>query len=320
MQISVVIPNYNGEELLKKNLSKVVGVLSAAGKQTKHRLELIIIDDSSTDKSVAFLTSCIDSLGSNGLSIKLITNEKNLGFSPTINKAVKKAHGEIIYLLNSDVLPEKDFLEPLLTHFTDTNVFAVGSMDKSVEDGDVVLRGRGIGKWQRGFFVHQRGEVDKTNTLWVNGGSGAYRRATWEKLGGFCELYKPYYYEDIDLSYRAQKAGYKVTFEPKSIVIHEHDIGAIKKTQTERKIKQIAYRNQFLFVWINITDIGFLFEHFVWLPYHFLKSFMQNDMSFLSGFFAAVVLLPQVMMQRIRLKKYHTISDRKIFSGYLHEK
>ena len=48
-------------------------------------------------------------------------------------------------------MPEKDFLKPLMEHFNDESVFAVGCMDKSIENGKTVLRGRGIGKWKKGF-------------------------------------------------------------------------------------------------------------------------------------------------------------------------
>ena len=77
--------------------------------------------------------------------IKVLLSEKNLGFSPTVNKGVKAASGEIIILLNTDIYPEKGFLKPLLAHFKDEKVFAVGCLDKSIEGEKTVLRGRGLG-------------------------------------------------------------------------------------------------------------------------------------------------------------------------------
>jgi len=100
-------------------------------------------------------------------------------------------------------------------------------MDESIEHGKVVLRGRGIGKWQRGFLTHSLGDLNKTDTLWVSCGSGAFRASIYRKIGGLNNIYNPFYWEDIDLSYKAQKAGFKVIFEPKSKVIHEHSKGAI---------------------------------------------------------------------------------------------
>lgn len=299
MKISIIIPNYNGEELLKKNLPKVLDAVGDA--------EIIVVDDASTDGS-------LDVLDSFKSKIKIIKNEKNLGFSSTVNRGVKAAEGDIVILLNTDVIPEREFLIPLLTHFNDEGIFAVGCMDKSIEDGKVVLRGRGVGRWERGFLVHSRGEVDKTNTLWVNGGSGAFRKSIWKKLGGFDELYNPFYWEDIDLSYRAIKSGFKVLFEPKSIVIHEHEKGAIKNKFSSSEVKAIAYRNQFIFVWKNTTDLNLQFLHFFWLPYHFIKVLIEGDMAFFKGFFSAFLLLPKIIISSFNSQRLFLKKDSEIFN------
>ena len=294
MKISIIIPNYNGEELLKKNLPKVISVVGDS--------EIIIVDDASVDGSFAVLASFKE-------NIKVIKNEKNLGFSSTVNRGVREAKGEIIILLNTDVVPEKDFLKPLLEHFQDEKIFAVGCMDKSIEDSKIVLRGRGVGQWKRGFLVHSRGEVNKTNTLWVGGGSGAFRKSIWDKLGGFDKLYNPFYWEDIDLSYRALKSGYKILFEPKSVVTHEHEKGAIKSTYSNFKVKTLAYRNQFIFVWKNATDFDLQFAHLFWLPYHFLKALARFDLSFFKGFFMAFFLLPKIISSSLESQKLFVKKD-----------
>jgi len=174
MKISIIIPNYNGEELLKKNLPKV---LAASG-----NAEIVVVDDCSSDNSIEILKE---------FPVGVIRNEKNLGFSSTVNRGVKEAKGEVIILLNTDVAPQKDFIDFLTPHFNDEKVFAVGCMDKSIEGEKTILRGRGIGTWKKGFLIHSKGEVDKISTLWVGGGSGAFRKSIWEKLGGFCPLYNP---------------------------------------------------------------------------------------------------------------------------------
>lgn len=302
MSISVIIPNYNGQDLLKKNLPKVLATLGD--------MELIVVDDASVDSSLKLLDSFKD-------KIKIIKNEKNLGFSSTVNRGVKEAKGEIIILLNTDVVPEKGFLIPLLSHFKDESIFAVGCMDKSVENGKIILRGRGIGSWKRGFLVHSRGEVDKKDTLWVAGGSGAFRKSTWEKLGGFNEMYSPFYWEDIDLSYRALKCGYKIMFEPKSIVVHEHEEGAIKSTYSNSKIKTVAYRNQFIFVWKNVSDLDLILSHFFWLPYHFIKAFVGGDISFFKGFFSAFVLLSEIIKYRLEDQEQFKRKDEQVVAAFI---
>jgi GT2 family glycosyltransferase len=302
MKISIVIPNYNGEYLLKKNLEKVFKEVNTyeGGKG-----EIIVVDDGSMDGSVSEI------LKHKTENLKLIENKKNLGFAPTVNKGVKAATGEIVILLNTDVYPEDGFLEPLLKHFSDEKVFAVGCLDRSVESGGIILRGRGLGEWKRGFLVHRRGEVDKTNTLWVSGGSGAFRKIIWDRLGGLNELYAPFYWEDIDLSYRALKSGYKVLFEPRSIVVHEHEKGAIKSKYSVFKIKKIAYRNQFIFVWGN-ADLNIIFSHILWLPYYFVKAVVNSDWPFFLGFLKALLLIPKLLKFRFMAQKLFVKKDAEV--------
>lgn len=314
--ISVVIPNYNGEALLRSNLPKVIEVLKAFAEKHHQIVELVIVDDGSKDASKDVLQQ-YEQQGDDGeVKCKVLYNQKNLGFAPTVNRGVMEASSDIVYLLNSDVLPEKDFLDALLPHFQDDTVFAVGSMDKSVEGDGTVLRGRGLGSWKRGFLMHTRGEVDKTNTLWVSGGSGAFRKSIFEKLGELTELMSPFYWEDIDLSYRALKSGYTILFEPKSVVLHEHEKGAIKTAATTKKVQTIAYRNQFYFVWLNISDTRFILAHLLWLPVHLLQAVLRGDEAFLHGFGQAVVHLSSVRSRRERVQKYWKRTDKEVLNQF----
>lgn len=309
MKVSIITPNYNGEALLKKNLPRIIEAAHFWEKEANGKAEIIVVDDGSEDGSKEFVRSKIP-------QVRLIENEKNLGFSSTVNRGVKESSGEIVVLLNTDVAPEKGFLTPLLRHFADEEVFAVGCLDKSIESGKIVLRGRGVGKWQRGFLVHSRGEVNKTNTLWVSGGSGAFRRSVWEKLGGFNEFYNPFYWEDIDLSYRALKSGYKLVFEPKSVVVHKHEEGIIKRKYSPFQIKTIAYRNQFIFVWENATDLILQFLHILWLPYYLLKAFLNRDWAFFLGFVKAFIILPKIIQSSFQAQKHFVKKDREVVSGF----
>ena len=311
MNLSIVIPNYNGQEILKKNLPKVFEALNVYKNGKK---EIVVTDDYSVDNSINVLEDLKTKMESSypNIIFKLIKNDKNLGFSSNIKIGVKNTKGDILILLNTDVIPQKDFLEPLLKHFSDPNIFAIGCLDRSIENEKIVLRGRGVGFWKRGFLVHSRGEVDKTDTLWVNGGSGAFRKDIWEKLGGFDSLYDPFYWEDVDLSYRALKSGYKILFEPKSIVIHEHEKGIIKKKFSSSQVKGIAYKNQFIFVWKNTTDLDLQFLHLFWLPYYFIKAFLGRDLAFFKGFFNAFILLPKIIKCSFEGEKLFVKSDKEV--------
>lgn len=273
MNISIVIPNRNGARLLAKNLPSVL--IAAKG------AEVIVVDDASTDSSVELVKNEFP-------SVRIVTKTRHEGFASTVNTGVRQARGDIAVLLNTDVRPQKDFLAPLLKHFDDPTVFAVGCMDKSVENGETILRGRGEAKWEKGFFIHWRGEVNKATTAWVAGGSGAFRKSIWEKLGGMDTRFNPFYWEDIDLSYRAVKAGYRTLFEPASVVIHEHETGAIKREYTRWQVSVIAYRNQFLFIWKHIPGPNVLVAHAVWTPIRLLQATVRGDFSMIVGYLLAI--------------------------------
>jgi len=283
LTVTFVIPNWNGKTLLEQH---ILSVIAASGNS-----EIIVVDDGSIDDSVAFLKHHYP-------KIKIIEKKNHEGYASTVNAGVLIAQGDIVVLLNTDIEPEKYFLKPLLSHFSDPNVFAVGCMDKSMENGKVVLRGRGIGRWDKGFYIHKRGEVDKTDTTWVSGGSGAFRRSMWNELGGMDEIFDPFYWEDIDLSYRATKKGYEVIFEPKSIVRHYHEEGNIKKEFTKEEIERIAFRNQYIFVWKHASGLQFLL-HLLWNPLRLLKDMRSADKSMLRGFVLALPLFPSILLKRI---------------------
>jgi GT2 family glycosyltransferase len=304
MDISVIVPNYNGKNLLKDNLEKVYREVSS---YKSGKTEIIVVDDGSLDKSLDFLNE----FAKTHSNCKVIVNKKNLGFAPSVNKGVEAASGEIVVLLNTDVYPEAGFLEPLLKHFSNEKVFAVGCLDRSIESNGIILRGRGLGEWKRGFLVHRRGEVNKTNTLWVSGGSSAFRKTIWEDLGGMNELYAPFYWEDIDLSYRALKSGYEIAFEPKSVVVHEHEKGAIKSKYSDFKIKTIAYRNQFIFVWEN-ADLSLIYSQILWLPYYFVKALLASDWQFFLGLINAILLIPGILKLRHKAQKLFVKEDQEV--------
>ncbi len=297
LTVSIIIPNWNGAKLLAQHLPKV---LDAVGD-----CEVIVVDDHSTDDSVTLLHRTFP-------SIRTIVKESNSGFAQSVNVGVTHAKGEIVVLLNSDVVPQKGFLKPLLSHFSDPAVFAVGCLEKNPEKEGVVLRGRGVAHWRRGLYVHSRGQTDKNDTAWASGGSSAFRKALWERFGGMDELYNPFYWEDIDLSYRAMKAGFRVIFEPRAVVWHYHQKGAIQTQFAKERIERIAFRNQFIFTWKNLTDLDIWFSHVVWTPVRIVQQLLRGKTSLLIGWCMAVGKIPRVLEKRKRVGSLWKKKDRDI--------
>ena len=280
-KVSVIIPNYNGEELLSHNLPNVIKFCKAC--------EIIIVDDASSDGSVKLIKKSYR-------DIKLIKNSRNLGFARSINIGVESASGDLVLLLNSDVSPREDFLDYALKQFKDKKLFAVALADFSHENGKIIKRGRGGAVFEKGFVNHFKLPSEFGETLWVSGGSGLFDKEKFKALGGFDPIYAPFYWEDIDLSFRAWQMGWRCIFEPKSQVDHFHEKGAIKFFSSNFFVKTVSYKNQFLFVWKNIDDYLLTLKHLLWQPYHFAKALLTFDLPFFTGFLWAIVKIPNLII------------------------
>lgn len=263
--VSVVIPNYNGRHLLKKYLPSVIKACPQA--------EIIVVDDASTDDSVKFLKT-------NYPQVKIVKNKTNQRFALSCNRGVKAAKGDIIILLNSDVAPKKNFLKPLIKHFNNPQVFAVGCLEIQIVNDKREISGKNQCWFKRGFLIHSSAKIislkKTTENCWASGGAMVFDRQKYLQLGGMDPLYKPAYWEDIDLSWRAREQhGWQVLFEPKSQVYHNHETTNIS-VFGQKKMELMAMRNQILFVWKNIRGRRLL-EHFLWLPYHIVVTAIKTQ-------------------------------------------
>lgn len=298
LSVSIVVPNWNGRELLARNLPFVI----AASDEN----EIIVSDDASTDGSVQFLKK-------NYPRIRVTESDHQQGFAGNVNRGVAAARGDIVVLLNTDVRPRPGFLKAMLSDFSDPDVAAVGCLERSHDKGGIVLRGRGVARWEKGYFIHEKGDVTKSDTAWVAGGSCAYRRTVWSELGGMDTVYNPFYWEDIDLSYQALKAGYRLVFEKRSVVDHFHEEGKIKTSYSQRDITRIAYRNQYIFLWKNIADRSLWFSHMVWTPVRLLQSLLHGDTLMIEGYALAIFQCPAIYSSRMKAAVHWRKNDSDVF-------
>src|SRR3990167_6024381 len=303
-KISVIIPNYNGKNLLAENLPKIIKNCPSC--------EIIIVDDASSDDSVQYVTK-------NFPKIKIIINERNMGFSRAANRGVEEANGELVALINSDVTPRKNSVTSVIPYFEDPDVFAVGFCDLSHEKGKIIKRGRGGAKFKRGFVSHFAIPIKKGETFWVSGGSGVFDKQKFLDLGGFDAIFAPFYWEDIDLSFRARRKGYKCIFEPDAQVDHFHEKGAIKKSRSPFFIRMVAYRNQFLFVWKNIDNYFLIIQHILWLPYNIIRTALFLDFAFHLGFFWAIARSWRLVINSLPDDTQNRISEIELFRKFNEE-
>lgn len=273
MKTSIVIPNWNGRGLLEKNLPAVLEMGSD---------EVIVVEDGSTDGSLEFVEEKYP-------EVRVIEHKVNQGFIKSVNDGFEKAIGDIVLLLNTDVTPQLGLKEVVVQHFKkDKELFAV-SFNEESEWGSVK------GVFYKGLVEHRPGTKPRhpVESFWASGGSAAYDRRKWLELGGMRAIYSPFYWEDLDIGYRAWKAGWRILWDYNARALHQHG-ATIKKKFSASKIDRTVKRNQILFFWTNITSVRMWLAHLLWLPIRML----------FYGYFVPVILatlrMPQVIVLRTR--------------------
>lgn len=237
MKTSVVIPAYNGKKYLEDNLDSVIKLGID---------EIVIVDDASTDQTVEFLEVKYP-------DIRLVKHPKNTGFPMSVNDGFAAATGDVVFLLNQDLKPDKDLVENSLKHFNKPDVFAV-----TFNEGN---HSWAEGKWKNGMLEFKNGILDNKlhNSLWPSGGGSAIRRDLWNKFGGFDLIFSPGYFEDLDLGLRVAKFNFRIIWDPTCVVEHVVE-GIFPKSFPKKKLQHIKERNYLLAVWKNI-DAGLWQAH-----------------------------------------------------------
>ncbi len=308
--ISVVIPTYNAQALLAKHLPDVAKVLEPGD-------EIVIVDDASTDDTANLVRTMIPAYAEKQIVMRLVEHKNNQRFAAAVNSGVAAAGHSYIFLLNNDVSPlTEDVRSLLLGWFDDPEMFAVGCAEVTEDKPGAQVAGRGTGNFERGLLTHWYDpDQSSTKTLWTAGGSMFFDRAKFREIGGMDTLFYPAYEEDRDLSYRALKHGWKIAFEPKAVVLHQHETTNLS-VFGRRKVEIVSWKNQFLIVWKNITDWSLLAQHLVWLPYHLTLTAWRTKGASLLGFLRAVQQMDEVMSARKNTRRLWKKTDRKILSEY----
>lgn len=307
LEASIVIPSWNGKELLTECLPALIRAIKYDGR----RHEIIVVDNGSSDGSAEFIAA-------NFSDVKVIKTAKNLGFGRAANLGIKAAGKDIVIMLNNDMVVEEDFLSPLLEEFKDCpDLFAVTSQilfdtenKRREETGKTgaCLRHGIIYPWHERKFNPDR----CTPVAYAGGGSSAFDRRKLLALGGFDELYHPFYVEDLDLSYMAWKRGWRVLFNPASKAWHRHR-ATIGTRFSPKYIESVIRRNEILFVWKNITSPGNVLSHLCWLWVRLLTKTFRGSWEFPSAYFSALKQLVPAVKRRLAQANSAVISDDEAF-------
>ncbi len=303
-EVSLIVLNYNGKSILEKYLPSII----KAAQHNNKKNEIILVDNNSKDDSIQYVKE-------NFPIVKILALKKNkvcAGF----NEGVKLAKNDIVILLNNDMEAKEDFIDYLIPHFEDKNVFAVAPFCDWKKGG--IGPTYPISEFIFGFF-RTVGSTDYGNpnikvkdSIRVLGtGSGAFDRKKYLELGGFDEIYLPAYFEDIALGYKARKRGWEVLFEPKSMMHHEEH-ATINDIFKRQKRSWMQNKNRFIFIWIYVTEPKLFFSHIITLPFVLILGTITRGPIFLFSFFSALKLLPEIIKRRKDEKSEAKISDSEV--------
>ncbi len=300
--VSIIIPNYNGEHILKRSLVDVV----AAADAYPQACEIIVVDDASRDNSCQLLAEKFP-------QIHVVRHQVNKGFADTVHSGVTSAAHPIIILLNSDVFPDRNFITPLLAWFDRRDTFSVSPLilNRNGKPGRVswnlstIVRGEiRQSNWDLADALERARKGKPLKSLFASGGSVAVRKEMFQKLGGFLPIYKPFYYEDRDLGTRAWQHGWKTYFEPQSKVVHDHQ-STISRFFAANQIRVIKRRNRLFYLWLHLSRRKLLLSHIPWILCRLPLRLLRLDMVYAQALLRAVFSLGRIIPLRAAMHQGH---------------
>lgn len=248
--VSIIIPVYNEFDYTYNCLKSIK---EKSGNVT---YEILIANDCSTD-----MTTEMDKI-ING--VQVITTEKNLRFLLNCNNAARYAKGEYILFLNNDTQVQENWLQPLVDLMEQDETIGMTGSKLVYADGRLQEAGgifwKDASAWNYGNRCNpEEPEYNYVKDVdYISGAAIMIRHSLWEKIGGFDETFVPAYYEDSDLAFEVRRHGYRVVYQPLSVVIHFEGVSNGTDTSTGQKHYQVVNQEKFYNKWKDVLEK----EHF----------------------------------------------------------
>ena len=244
--VSIVIPVYN-QVCYTYNC-----LLSIAANTGDIPYEVIIADDVSTDAT--------RKLAHFAENLVISRNSKNMGFLKNCNQAAAKARGEYIFFLNNDTTVGENWLRPLVDLMERRQDAGMVGSKLVYPDGKLQEAGGIIWKDGSGwnFGRGQDPDMPEYNYVkevdYISGAAIMIRSSLWKEIGGFDETFAPAYYEDTDLAFQVRQKGYKVLYQPQSVVTHFEGVSNGTDLNSGLKKYQVDNAEKFRKKWAEVLD------------------------------------------------------------------
>jgi GT2 family glycosyltransferase len=311
--IAVVVPNWNGKDKLKDCLD------SLRAQTRKH--QIIVVENGSIDGSLEYLQK-------NCLDVNIVINQKNLGFAGGVNSGIREAMEQgcqYVALFNNDALAEPKWLENL-AQCLDANESAGIATCKLLTSNGQQLDSTGDYYTVWGLpYPRGRGETEtckydrQPDVFGASGGASLYRIKMLEQIGLFDEDFFAYY-EDVDLSFRAQLAGWKVRYVPEAVVYHQisgttSQIRGFATYQTLKNLPTLLVKNVPRQYFYKVAWRFLLAE-----TLFFARAILRGHIwAAVKGKIVGVCRLPSAFKKRKQIQAAKTVSDEYIWSVMVHD-
>ena len=278
MDVTIIIPNYNGKHFMKP-------CLDSLEHQTFTRFKILVVDNASTDGSLAYMKEHYP-------DIKVIALHKNYGFSKAVNVGIRHADTPYVILLNNDTTVDPHYIEEMVKAISRSpRIFSVSSKMIQMYHPELIdsagdlytLIGWGICRGS-GRPITNYNEPSRVFTACA--GAAIYRRSVFHKIGCFDESHFAYL-EDIDVGYRAKIYGYQNLYYPSALVYHVGSgtsgskYNSFKVRLSARNSVYLNYKNMpFIQLMINILPLtaGYFIKYLFFVKTGFGKDYREGVM------------------------------------------
>ena len=309
--VSIIIPNWNGADLLRAYLPSVL----EAQQIYRGKVEIIVVDDASTDSSVKLLQKEFP-------GVKAVVHSQNRGFGQACWSGARAARHPVLIFLNSDVKVAPDFVGPLADCLDDATVFAASPLvfddNGGLSNVTISIPYFRRGKIRYRSFAPRQLLQDASSlpnpwyTLFPIGAAFAVDRSRFLELQGFDDLFHPFYYEDTDLGFRAWRRGWKCVVVPEARVTHYH-AGTVARSFKQLRVRVIRKRNRLFYLWKNLTTARFLRQHLIFQLLRILYRPFCLDWMVLVATVLAIPRFSLAMCKRREEQKCIVNTEEQIF-------
>lgn len=312
-KVAVVIPNLNGENYIGDAIDSLL-------KQTL-LATIIVVENASTDGSLAILESYGD-------KIVVLKNEKNLGFAGGVNVGITYALDQdfdAVALLNNDAVATPEWLQELVKAMNQNDSAGIITGQIQLSSGSLLdSTGEFYTTWGMPYPRGREepvGSYSKAGEVFgASGGASLYRSTTLNEIGLFDDKFFAYY-EDTDISFRAQLAGWKVLYEPSAVVSHRQ--GETSKRMVKGFTVYQTFKNLPMLFWKNVPlgmlpliGIRFLLAYIL----IFAKAVVNGKAwPALKGLGASIALALHTLAERRRIQKAKAVTNDYINSIIVHD-